>query len=52
MNNAQWEGHQDVAKLGGDMHAIIASLQEKMQESHGWQYDLKLDESSVVTGVW
>ena len=41
-----------MALLGGDIAAIIASLQKKIDEEHGWKYDLKLNNSQTVTGIW
>ncbi|KAG6913331.1 hypothetical protein DXG01_007639, partial [Tephrocybe rancida] len=52
MGATRREVHAEVESLGGDIHAIIASLQEKAQESHGWRYHLKLDENSVATAIW
>lgn len=52
MAKARREGQQEVERLGGDMHAIIASLEEKSAATHGWKYHLKLDEEGVVTGIW
>ena len=49
---ARQEARDAVALLGGDIPAIIASLQNKMEDEHGWKYHLKLNDSQTVTGVW
>lgn len=41
-----------VASLDGDIPTIIAGLQKKMGEEHGWKYHLTLNDSQTVTGIW
>ena len=38
--------------LGGDVAAIIASLEEKNSHGEGWEWKLKLDENSTVIGLF
>jgi hypothetical protein len=52
INNARRNARDVVDDLGGDFAAIIASLHQKSQESHGWVYHIKLDKDQVVTGIW
>ena len=52
MNKARSEARKEVENLGGDVRAIIASLEQKRLEGHGWVYHIKLDETQTVTGVW
>ncbi|KAF5383675.1 hypothetical protein D9615_003671 [Tricholomella constricta] len=52
MGSARREARDEVASLGGDIHAILASLQQKSEEAHGWRFHLKLDEYSVATAIW
>ncbi|KAJ3516162.1 hypothetical protein NLJ89_g1290 [Agrocybe chaxingu] len=52
MMSARREAHTEIERLGGDINAIIASLQKKAQEEHGWNWRLKVDENMVVTGIW
>ena len=52
ITKARQEAREAVASLGGDVAAIIASLQKKIDEEHGWKYDLKLNNSQTVTGIW
>ena len=49
---ARQEARAAVASLGGDIPAIIASLQKNTEDEHGWKYHLKLNDSQTVTGVW
>ena len=49
---ARQEARNSVASLGGDIPAIIASLQKNTEDEHGWKYHLKLNDSQTVTGVW
>ena len=52
INTARKQAHDEVTSLGGDIPAILASLTQKSSVEHGWRYHLKLDENSVVTGIW
>lgn len=52
INTARKQARDEVTSLGGDIPAILASLTQKSSVEHGWRYHLKLDESSVVTGIW
>jgi hypothetical protein len=52
VNTARKQAQDEVASLGGDIPAILASLTQKSSMEHGWRYHLKLDETSVVTGIW
>jgi len=52
ITKAQQEAREAIALLGGDIAAIIASLQKKIDKEHGWKYHLKLNDSQTVTGIW
>lgn len=52
MNKAEAEACKEVENLGGDVHAIIAHLEQKRLEGHGWVYHIKLDETQTITSVW
>lgn len=52
INNAQREAHEEINSHGGNIQAIIDSLNAKNLESPGWAYHLKLNENSIMTGIW
>ncbi|KAG2340593.1 hypothetical protein BDR05DRAFT_950316 [Suillus weaverae] len=52
INNAQYQASEDVQALSGDIMAIIAVLQHKIDNGKHWQYKIQLDENQVVIGLW
>lgn len=52
INNARRQAREDVQALGGDIAAIIAVLQGRIDDGERWQYKLRLDKSQVVIGLW
>jgi hypothetical protein len=52
INDARRQAREDVQALGGDIAAIIAVLQRKIDDGERWQYKLRLDENQVVVGLW
>lgn len=52
MNKARLEGRREIEALGGDIGTIIASLQQKNAEGGGWHFELRLDESQTVIGLF
>jgi hypothetical protein len=52
INDARQQAREEVLALGGDIAAIIAVLQRKIDDGERWQYKIRLDESQVVIGLW
>lgn len=52
MNTARAAANSEVDELGGDIPAIISSLEQKSQEEHGWKYFVKISAEGVVTGIF
>jgi len=52
VTKAWQEAREVVVSLGGDIAAIIVSLQKKIDKGHGWKYHLKLNDLQTVTVVW
>lgn len=52
INTARATARKDIEALGGDVASIISSLKKKMDEEHGWRYELSLDETQTVVGIW
>lgn len=53
INSSRKEARDEVKRLGGDIHAIIRSLEEKNRTDPGWRYHLKVDpETSTVMAVF
>lgn len=52
LNKARRAGRNEVAALGGDVSAILASLAAKNAEEGGWVFTLRLDETGTVIGLF
>ncbi len=52
INQARRASRDKVNEFGGDIHAIVASLEQKMLDEPGLTYRLKIDEDRNVTGIW
>ena len=52
INAARTCACQDIKQLGGDFAAIINDIQAKIAHGETWTYNLKLDDSSKVIGLW
>jgi hypothetical protein len=52
INSARMEARREVDSLGGDIAAILASLQQKRLEDSRWNYELRLNENQQVVGLW
>ncbi|KAF7362848.1 hypothetical protein MVEN_00634600 [Mycena venus] len=51
-NQAQSEARQEVNRLGGDVQAILASLETLSQSEPGWAYSVQMDTNGVITALW
>ncbi|KAF7349836.1 hypothetical protein MVEN_01284100 [Mycena venus] len=51
-NQARSEARQEVNRLGGDVQAILASLETLSQSEPGWAYSVQMDTNGVVTALW
>jgi hypothetical protein len=52
VNKVHCHAEEDIQLLGGDVAAIIQSLQAKIEGGEAWVYKLRLNETQMVIGLW
>lgn len=52
VNKVHRRAEEDIQLLGGDVAAIIQSLQAKIEGGEAWVYKLRLNETQMVIGLW
>ncbi|KAJ7637922.1 hypothetical protein DFH06DRAFT_1432525, partial [Mycena polygramma] len=51
-NQARKQAHADIEALGGDVQAILSTLEENNRTGPGWDYGIQMDSQNVVVTLW
>ncbi|KAJ6485399.1 hypothetical protein C8R47DRAFT_938823, partial [Mycena vitilis] len=51
-NQARKEAYADIEAMGGDIQAILNTLEENNRTGPGWDFGLQMDSQNVVVTLW